>query len=53
MMTSAIGKAATRATAIVKANALSKFTSWRTLSTDMLLAPPGGSQNAVIAGTMS
>ena len=28
MMTSAIGKAATKATAIVKANALSKFISW-------------------------
>jgi len=36
MMTSAIGKAATKATAIVEVNALSKFT-WRTLSTDMLL----------------
>ena len=47
MMTSAIGKAATKATAIVEVNALSKFTSWRTLSTDMLLAPPRGSQNAV------
>jgi hypothetical protein len=43
MMTSAIGKAATKATAIVEA--------WRTLSTDMLLAPPRGIQNAV-AGTM-
>ena len=42
MMTSAIGKAATKATAIVEVNALSKFTSWRTLSTDMLLAPPRG-----------
>jgi hypothetical protein len=51
MMTSAIGKAATKATAIVEVNALSKFTSWRTLSTDMLLAPPRGIQNAV-AGTM-
>ncbi len=49
MMTSAIGKAATKAT--VEVNALSKFSSWRTLSTDMLLAPPRGSQNAV-AGTM-
>ena len=29
MMTSAIGKAATKATAIVEVNALSKFTSWR------------------------
>jgi hypothetical protein len=47
MMTSAIGKAATKATAIVEVNALSKFTSWRTLSTDMLLAPPRGIQNAV------
>ena len=37
MMTSAIGKAATKATAIVEVNALSKFT-WRTLSTDILLA---------------
>ena len=44
MMTSAIGKAATKATAIVEVNALSKFTSWRTLSTDMLLAPPRGIQ---------
>ena len=44
MMTSAIGKAATKATAIVEVNALSKFTSWRTLSTDMLLAPPRGFQ---------
>jgi hypothetical protein len=51
IMTSAIGKAPTKATAIVKVNALSKFTSWLTLSTDMLLAPPRGSQNAV-AGTM-
>ena len=42
MMTSAIGKAATKATAIVEVNALSKFSSWRTLSTDMLLAPPQG-----------
>ena len=50
MMTSAIGKAATKATAIVEVNALSKFT-WRTLSTDILLAPPRGSQNAV-AGAM-
>jgi hypothetical protein len=32
-------------------NALSKFGSWRTLSTDMLLAPSRGSQNTV-AGTM-
>jgi hypothetical protein len=48
MMTSAIGKAATT---IVEVNALSKFSSWRTLSTDILLAPPRGSQNAV-AGTM-
>jgi hypothetical protein len=47
MMTSAIGKAATKATAIVEVNALSKFTSWRTLSTDMLLAPPRVIQNAV------
>lgn len=45
-MTSAIGKAATKATTIVKANALSKFTSWRTLSTDMLLAPRRGGQTA-------
>jgi hypothetical protein len=52
MMTSAIGKAATKATAIVEVNALSKFTSWRTLSTDMLLAPSRGIQNAV-AGTAS
>ena len=37
MTTSAIGKAATKATTIVEVNALSKFTSWRTLSTDMLL----------------
>ena len=51
MMTSAIGKAPTKATTIVEVNALSKFTSWRTLSTDMLLAPPRGIQNAV-AGTM-
>ncbi len=51
MMISAIGKAATQATAIVEVNALSKFTSWRTLSTDMLLAPPRGIQSAV-AGTM-
>jgi hypothetical protein len=51
MMTSAIGKAATKATTIVEVNALSKFSSWRTLSTDILLAPPRGSQNAV-AGTM-
>jgi hypothetical protein len=43
-MTSAIGNAATKATAIVEVNALSKFTSWRTLPTDMLLAPPRGSQ---------
>ena len=42
MMTSAIGKAATKATAIVEVNALSKFSSWRTLSTDILLAPPRG-----------
>jgi hypothetical protein len=51
IMTSAIGKAATKATTIVEVNALSKFSSWRTLSTDILLAPPRGSQNAV-AGTM-
>ena len=51
MMTSAIGKAATKATAIVEVNALSKFGSWRTLSTDMLLAPSRKSQNTV-AGTM-
>ena len=50
-MTSAIGKAATKATTIVEVNALSKFSSWRTLSTDILLAPPRGSQNTV-AGTM-
>jgi hypothetical protein len=30
-MTSAIGKAATKATTIVEVNALSKFSSWRTL----------------------
>jgi hypothetical protein len=52
IMTSAIGKAATKATTIVEVNALSKFSSWRTLSTDMLLAPPRGNQNAV-AGTMA
>ena len=51
IMTSAIGKAATKATTIVEVNALSKFSSWRTLSTDILLAPPRGSQNAV-AGAM-
>ncbi len=51
IITSAIGKAATKATTIVEVNALSKFSSWRTLSTDILLAPPRGSQNAV-AGTM-
>ena len=46
MMTSAIGRAATKATAIVEVNALSKFGSWRTLSTDMLLAPRRGGQTA-------
>ncbi len=33
-MTSAIGKAATKAAAIVEVNALSKFTSWRTVTVD-------------------
>jgi hypothetical protein len=50
-MTSAISRAATKATAIVEVNALSKITSWQPLSTDMLLAPPRGIQNAG-AGTM-
>jgi alkanesulfonate monooxygenase SsuD/methylene tetrahydromethanopterin reductase-like flavin-dependent oxidoreductase (luciferase family) len=34
MTTSAIGKAATKATTIVEVNALSKFTSWRTVTVD-------------------
>jgi hypothetical protein len=51
IMTSAIGRAATKATAIVEVNALSKFGSWRTLSTDMLLAPSRKSQ-ITVAGTM-
>ncbi len=33
-MTSAIGKAATKAAAIAEVNALSKFTSWRTVTID-------------------
>jgi hypothetical protein len=41
-MASAIGNAAAKATTIVKVNAVSKFTSGRTLSIDMLLAPPRG-----------
>ncbi len=42
MMTSAIGKAATKATAIGKANALSKFTSWAHVVCRHVLAPPRG-----------
>ena len=50
-MASAIGNAAAKVTTIVKVNAVSKFTSGRTLSTDMLLAPPRGKPKAV-TGTM-
>ena len=41
-MASAIGNAAAKATTIVKVNAVSKFASGRTFSTDMLIAPPRG-----------
>ena len=50
MIARAIGKPVAKAPTIIKVNAESKFTSGRRLSTDMLLAPPRGSQNAV-AGT--
>jgi hypothetical protein len=51
IIASAIGKAATKATVIVKVNAVSKFSSGRTLSTAMLLAPLRGRPKAV-TGTM-
>jgi hypothetical protein len=40
IIASAIDKPAAKAPTIVKVNAESKFASGRTLSTDMLLAPP-------------
>jgi hypothetical protein len=50
-MASAIGNAATKAATIVKVNAVSKFTSGCTLSTDMLLLHREERQKAV-TGTM-
>jgi hypothetical protein len=41
MIASAIGKPAAKAPTIIKVNAESKFTSGRTLSSDMLLSPLG------------
>jgi len=46
MMTSAIAKAATKATAIVKANALSKFTSWAHVVCRNAVCSTARSQNA-------
>jgi hypothetical protein len=57
MIVSASGKPMARAPAIVKLNAVSRFTSGRNLSTDMLFSPtPGGggsSQPAVTASARS
>jgi hypothetical protein len=47
MMTSAIGKAVTKATAIGKANALSKFTSWAHVVCRHAACSTARSQNAV------
>jgi hypothetical protein len=46
MMTSAIAKAATKAIASVKANALSKFTSWAHVCLSECCLLPARSQNA-------
>jgi hypothetical protein len=53
MIASANGKPAAKAPTIIKVNAESKFTSGRTLSTDMLLAPPPIDQKAATATRLS
>jgi hypothetical protein len=51
IIASAIGNARAKAPAIARVNSVSKFGSWGNLSTDMLISPTRGKQEAV-TGTM-